>query len=72
MFGTDEARKVWKERVKNLKNLYHETIIRGYKENVGKCPYLTIEIVVKHQNFSQKSKISVKNSKLLPKIWSKI
>ena len=34
MFGTDEARKVWKERVKNLKNLYHETIIRGYKHFV--------------------------------------
>ena len=34
MFGTDEAKKVWRERVKNLKNLYHDTIIRGYKHFV--------------------------------------
>ncbi|CAG5095953.1 Oidioi.mRNA.OKI2018_I69.XSR.g14414.t1.cds [Oikopleura dioica] len=34
LFGTSMARKVLRERVKDLKNLYHDTIIRGYKHYV--------------------------------------
>ena len=47
MFGTNEARKVWRERVKNLKNLYHDAIIRGYKIYVDMA--LNAMITEQHQ-----------------------